>query len=112
MKPTRRTSFNSWLRLTPITMLALLASCSPQGAREAPPSTGAQTGAVTPSKVLPGPIALVVKTLANPFFLTMQEGARRAAEEHGIDLRVQAPAREGDIARQTQFLMDDITQGF
>lgn len=94
----------------------LLVGCAPPEKEEAAPGGGAGTGAAetgaTATKPQVGPVALVVKTLANPFFLTMQEGARRAAAEEGVDLRVQAPAREGDIARQTQFLMDDVSQGF
>lgn len=45
-------------------------------------------------------IALVVKTLNNPFFVEMEKGARAAADSLGITLVVQAPERETDVEKQ------------
>jgi len=42
-------------------------------------------------------VALVMKTLNNPFFIDMQEGAQAAAKSLGVDLVVQAPEREVDV---------------
>ncbi len=45
-------------------------------------------------------IALVMKTLTNPFFIEMEKGARAASMEHGIDLIVKTGAQETSIDQQ------------
>lgn len=49
-------------------------------------------------------VALVVKTLNNPFFLEMQKGAEEAAKQAGVNLVVQAAEREVDVERQMQII--------
>ncbi len=49
-------------------------------------------------------IALVVKTLNNPFFIEMQQGAEAAAAKAGVNLLVQAAEREIDVERQMQII--------
>ncbi len=49
-------------------------------------------------------IAIVMKTLNNPFFIDMQEGAQAAAKTLGVDLVVQAPEREVDVEKQMQII--------
>ena len=49
-------------------------------------------------------IALVVKTLNNPFFLEMQKGAEEQAKKLGANLIVQAADREIDVERQMQII--------
>lgn len=45
-------------------------------------------------------IALVMKTLTNPFFVTMEKGAREAEKELGIELIVKTGAQETSIEQQ------------
>jgi ribose transport system substrate-binding protein len=45
-------------------------------------------------------IALVMKTLTNPFFVEMERGARRAEKELGIHLLVKTAAQETSIQQQ------------
>ncbi|MBC9784962.1 sugar ABC transporter substrate-binding protein [Heliobacterium chlorum] len=45
-------------------------------------------------------IALVMKTLTNPFFVEMEKGARRAENELGVDLIVKVGAKETSIEQQ------------
>ncbi len=47
-------------------------------------------------------IALVMKTLNNPFFIDMEKGAREAAGKLGVRLLVQAADREVDVEKQMQ----------
>ena len=47
-------------------------------------------------------IALVLKTLNNPFFIDMEAGALEAARSLGVNLIVQAAERELDVERQMQ----------
>ncbi|MGH7564002.1 MAG: sugar ABC transporter substrate-binding protein [Gemmatimonadota bacterium] len=49
-------------------------------------------------------VALVLKTLNNPFFIEMEAGAREAADSLGIELLVQAPEREIDVEKQMQIV--------
>lgn len=49
-------------------------------------------------------VALVVKTLNNPFFNDMQRGAEDAARELELNLIVQAAEREVDVEQQVQII--------
>ncbi len=53
----------------------------------------------------PGPrVAMVFKTLNNPFFIDMQKGAEEAAQRLGVHLTVQAAEREVDVEKQMQII--------
>ena len=52
-------------------------------------------------------IALVMKTLTNPFFVEMERGARQAEEEFGIELIVKTAAQETSIEQQIN-IVDDL----
>ncbi|MEW5977677.1 MAG: sugar ABC transporter substrate-binding protein [Acidobacteriota bacterium] len=69
-------------------LLLILAAC-----RQVPPPSEAQPT-----------VALVVKTLNNPFFLDMQKGAQEAAQRLGVALTVQAAERELDVEKQMQII--------
>ena len=49
-------------------------------------------------------VALVLKTLNNPFFIDMRRGAQQAADRLGVDLVVQAAEREVDVEKQMQII--------
>jgi ribose transport system substrate-binding protein len=49
-------------------------------------------------------IALVLKTLNNPFFIDMEKGAQEAARKWGVHLLVQAPERELDVEKQMEIV--------
>ena len=49
-------------------------------------------------------VALVLKTLNNPFFIEMQRGAEEAAKALNVDLTVQAAERETDVDKQMQII--------
>jgi ribose transport system substrate-binding protein len=51
-------------------------------------------------------VALVMKTLNNPFFVDMERGAREAASKLGVNLIVQAAEREIDVEKQMQIVED------
>lgn len=55
----------------------------------------------TPSKYK---IALVMKTLTNPFFLTMEKGAREAEKDLGIELIVKTGSQETAITQQIDII--------
>jgi ribose transport system substrate-binding protein len=49
-------------------------------------------------------IALVLKTLNNPFFIDMVEGAKEASVKLNVNLIVQAAEREVDVEKQMQII--------
>jgi ribose transport system substrate-binding protein len=49
-------------------------------------------------------VALVLKTLNNPFFIEMERGAKEAADRLGVELVVQAAEREVDVDKQMQII--------
>jgi ribose transport system substrate-binding protein len=52
----------------------------------------------------PATIALVMKTLTNPFFVEMEKGARRAEKKLGIQLIVKTAAQETSIEQQIEII--------
>lgn len=55
-------------------------------------------------------IALVMKTLTNPFFIEMEQGARKAEKEFGINLIVKTGAQETSIDQQIAIVEELISQ--
>lgn len=55
-------------------------------------------------------VALVMKTLTNPFFIDMERGARRAEEDFGVELIVRTAAQETSIEQQIDIVEDLITE--
>jgi ribose transport system substrate-binding protein len=49
-------------------------------------------------------IALVMKTLTNPFFVEMENGARRAEKDFGVNLIVKTAAQETSIEQQIEIV--------
>jgi ribose transport system substrate-binding protein len=49
-------------------------------------------------------IALVMKTLTNPFFVEMEKGGRQAEKDFGIDLIVKTAAQETSIEQQIEIV--------
>lgn len=76
----------------------LLTACD----RISPPDQPAAQQPANQAKVQPKrvTIALVMKTLTNPFFVEMERGARRAEQEFGINLLVKTGAQETSIQQQ------------
>jgi ABC-type sugar transport system substrate-binding protein len=56
-------------------------------------------------------VALITKNSTNPFFVTMQDGARKAATAEGVKLTVAAGKADGDEAGQVQAIEDAIARG-
>lgn len=63
----------------------------------------------TPTAPPPLRIALVMKTLTNPFFVAMEQGARQAEKDLGINLIVKTAAQETAIEQQIKIVEDLIT---
>ena len=72
---------------------------------------GCSRPAPDPSAPAKPRVALVLKTLNNPFFIDMQKGAQEAATRLGVDLVVQAAEREVDVDKQMQIIENLIQTG-
>lgn len=82
-----------------LTLLAALAGCN----GPAPPATNSGTSPAPASQAAKKPqIALIMKSLANEFFSTMADGAKKHQAEHAdqYDLVVNGIKDERDLARQ------------
>jgi fructose transport system substrate-binding protein len=56
-------------------------------------------------------VALITKNSTNPFFVTMQDGARKAAEAEGVKITIAAGKADGDEAGQVQAIEQAIARG-
>ncbi|MBT2534381.1 substrate-binding domain-containing protein [Arthrobacter sp. ISL-48] len=56
-------------------------------------------------------VSLIVKTTSNPFFVSMQDGAKKAAEADGVDLKLAAGKADGDEDTQIQAIENAISKG-
>ncbi len=83
---------------------ASLFGCKDSGDHSSASAALPQSKAVSPKK-----IALVMKTLTNPFFVEMERGARRAEKEFGIELQVKTGSDETAVEQQIQ-IVDDLIQ--
>jgi len=56
-------------------------------------------------------MALIMKTLSNPFFIKMGQGARRAADSLAVPLLIGTVAQEIDINQQISLVVDMMVEG-
>lgn len=100
-----------FLRNILITVLIMLAL---GGCRAEEPSVSllADADEVTPALSVaaatetPFTVALVMKTLTNPFFVAMEQGARQAEQDLGVNLIVKTGAQETSIEQQIAIVRD------
>lgn len=91
--------------LTWILTAVVIAGCGSPDAQESLALVDAAPQAATASatKASDAPVrtvALVMKTLTNPFFVEMEKGARRAEQELGVNLIVKTGAQETSVEQQ------------
>jgi len=55
-------------------------------------------------------VSLITKNSTNPFFVTMQAGAKKAAQAEGVKLTVSAGKEDGDEASQVKAIEDAIAR--
>ena len=95
-------------RIVGSVLVCLLAACGDS----TPPAPAVSTGDIlakdTPAPAAQVRVALIMKTLTNPFFIEMEKGARRAQTENNIDLRVRTATQETSIEQQIQLVEQEI----
>lgn len=101
-------------RLIALLLLLAIGGC---GEQEAPSATAPLVESETAPSAAPAPtdqatqVVLVMKTLTNPFFVAMEQGARRAEQELGIELSVQTAAQETSTQQQIDIVRRHIDAG-
>lgn len=97
--------------LTTALLFALLAACSDSNR----PPVAAITADTAPTTVAPAQnsvpaprVVLIMKTLTNPFFVEMEQGARKAQKEVPVDLQVKTATQETSIEQQIQLVEREI----
>jgi ABC-type sugar transport system substrate-binding protein len=73
--------------------------------------TGCGGSTNTPTGEKKVAVSLITKNSTNPFFVTMQDGAKKAAEAEGVTLTVAAGKADGDEAGQVQAIENAIARG-
>ena len=56
-------------------------------------------------------VTLITKDSINPFFVTMQEGAKKAGQENGVDITIASGAEDGDEQGQIEAIDAAIAAG-
>lgn len=90
----------------------LLGGCGPQGNKSVAitsenPAASKESEPAAP--VTKKRVALVMKTLTNPFFIEMEKGARKAEDELGIELIVKTGSKETSIEHQVSIIEELIS---
>jgi fructose transport system substrate-binding protein len=100
--PTLRTFQRGALGVATVGLLtSSLAACGSDG--DAADAAGGEGGSTA--------VTLITKDSINPFFVSMQEGAEKAAETHDVDLTIAAGKEDGDEEGQIQAIESAIAQG-
>jgi ribose transport system substrate-binding protein len=94
---------NTSLAIVCLCLACLCAACGQPAADTPLLAPGSTSAPAQPTGAPSSPqyqIALVMKTLTNPFFVEMEKGARQAEKELGIDLIVKTTAQETSVDQQ------------
>lgn len=94
-------------------MSVVLISCSPSQDESEPliiPQEGLDSQNEAENEQSDITIALVMKTLTNPFFVEMEKGARQAEDELGIHLLVKTGSQETSIEQQIGIIQNLIEE--
>jgi len=93
--------------LTACAALAL-AACSSSGS-PASSSNGSSNGSTNSTKKVG--ISLILKTLTNPYFVSMEKDAKAAAAKDNVSLTVAAGTKDGDTQTQISAINNAISRG-
>lgn len=98
-------------KMCAVLLLALLvmAGCGKTPGKDAKSEDGTKSHAAASDQARTKRVALVMKTLTNPFFVEMERGARKAEQELGIELVVKSGAKETSIEQQIA-IVEELTR--
>jgi D-allose transport system substrate-binding protein len=94
-------------------MLALtLSACGGKSDGENNSSSSGEKGSTSGEQTDKPKIAIILKTLSNPFWVTMKEGIEAKAEELGVQVDIFAAQSEDDIQGQVKIIEDVINKDY
>ncbi|HEU5429797.1 MAG TPA: substrate-binding domain-containing protein [Actinocrinis sp.] len=93
---------------TALCAVAALAACSSSSSGTAAGSGGSGSGSGAGSKV---GVSLILKTLTNPYFVSMENDAKAAAAKDNVNLTVAAGNKDGDTQSQISAIDNAISRG-
>ncbi len=89
--------------------LVLLSACTDTNHAPVAAITTATTPEQAAPTVAPAPrVTLIMKTLTNPFFIEMEQGARRAQLDSRVDLQVKTATQEASVDQQIRLVEQEI----
>ena len=88
-----------------------LAACGGSSEEAAPADSAGSAAAEAPAGGEEVAVSLITKDSTNPFFVAMQEGAKKSAEALGINLTIGSGSTEGDDQGQIDLIENAIAQG-
>lgn len=92
---------------TAVCLTAALAACSSSGGGTASTTSGSGSSAAGSSVG----VALILKTLSNPYFVSMEKDAKTAAAKDNVSLTVAAGTTDGDTQTQISAIDNAISRG-
>ena len=98
-----------WFLIVSLLMISLIAGCGPK-ATEAPAVEEPEQEVVEESEKLS--FYFLLKTLSNPFWVSMKEGIEAAATEAGVEVFVDAMNSEDELSGQLDKLLTAAGQGY
>ena len=108
IRSTKGRSATRSLRLIGAVAAAMLALAACGGDDDAATGSGDSPSGASEEDIA---ISLITKDSTNPFFVAMQEGAKAAAKENGIDITIASGKEEGDDQGQIDAIEAAITAG-
>jgi fructose transport system substrate-binding protein len=120
VKPPRRGHRAAFIAATALCAAVGLAACSSSSSSSSAPSTGStgSTGSASASASASASgsgqavgVALILKTLSNPYFVTMEKDAQTAAAKDNVSLTVAAGTSDGDTQTQITAIDNAIARG-
>ena len=111
----RRSRRRAMYAATALGAIAALAACSSSSSSSSAAATGASgtpasSGSASASGQTVG-VSLILKTLTNPYFVTMKSDAEAAAAKDGVKLTVAAGSSDGDTQTQITAIDNAISEG-
>jgi fructose transport system substrate-binding protein len=97
--------------LASVTLAACSSGSTSTESSAAPAESAAAASSAAPAAGGTVSVSLITKDSTNPFFVAMQEGAKAAAAEVGVDLTVGSGKAEGDDQGQIDLIENAIAQG-
>jgi fructose transport system substrate-binding protein len=99
----RRTKGSSAFRLVGVAVAGMLALAACGGSSDSAGGSGSGGG---DDKIA---VSLITKDSTNPFFVAMQQGAKKAASDAGVDITIASGKEEGDDQGQIDAIENAIT---